>query len=116
MKKQNKANWVYEIFAPLTVLATLVGLWFIGLLVYAAHVPPEVSEWKEVTVVSRTELTVPCGFASETEVTLLFSDGTTWKGYPSSAKPNECHLLYAQEGDVECYRYHSHYFSGKQWR
>ena len=78
--------------------------------------PPKVSEWKEATVVSRNELIVPCGFGSETVVSLVFSDGTTWKGYPSSAKTNERHLLYAQKGDVVSYRYNSHYFTGKQWR
>ncbi len=116
MEKQKKANWVYEIFNPFTVLIFLLVVIFYGAMVYFDRNPPEVSEWNEVTVISRNELIVPCGFGSETEVTLIFSDGTTWKGYPSSAKSNECHLLYAQEGDVVSYRYNSHYFTGKEWR
>ncbi len=111
MKKQKSNNWVYILCNPFIWLACIIVISMI-----IALTPPEVSEWKEVTVISRNELTVPCGFGSETEVSLVFSDGTTWKGYPSSAKTNEQHLLHAQKGDVECYRYNSHYFTGKQWK
>ncbi len=111
MKKQRNNNWVYILCNPLTLLAYIIVISMI-----IALTPPKVSKWKEVTVVSRNELTVPCGFGSQTEVMLVFSDGTAWKGRPSSAKSDERQLLYAQKGDAECYRYNSHYFTGKQWR
>ena len=111
MKEPRISNWIFIFCNPITIAV----VWF-GVMVFIAITPPKVSEWKEVTVVSRNELTVSCGFCSETEVSLVFSDGTTWKGYPSSAKTNEQHLLYAQKGDVEFYRFNSHYLSGKQWR
>ena len=112
MEKKKSNSWVYILCDafPLLALACIIVISMVIVLI-----PPKVSEWKEVTVISRNELTVPCGFGSETEVTLVFSDGTTWKGYPSSAKTSEQHLLYAQKGDVECYRYNSHYLTGKQW-
>lgn len=114
MEKQKNNNWFY-------VLITVIGLFLVIFITVAlkppkvALKPPKVSEWKEVTVVSRSELIVPCGFGSETEVTLVFSDGSTWRGYPSSASTNERYLLYTQEGDVACYRYNSYYITGKQW-
>ena len=107
MEKQKSNNWFY-------VLITVIGFFFL-ILIKITHKPPKVSEWKEVTVVSRSELIVPCGFGSETEVTLVFSDGSTWRGYPSSASTNERYLLYMQEGNVACYRYNSYYITGKQW-
>ena len=110
MEKQKHNGWIYILCNPFTLMAYIMGISII-----IALAPPRLSEWREVRVVSRNELTVPCGFGSETEVTLVFSDGTTWKGYPSSAKSSECHLLYAKKGDVECYRYNSHYSGGKQW-
>ena len=107
MEKQKSNNWFY-------VLITVIGF-FLVIFITVALKPPKVSEWKEVTVVSRSELIVPCGFGSEAEVTLVFSDGSTWRGYPSSASTNERYLLYTQEGDVACYRYNSYYITGKQW-
>ena len=113
MEKQKSNSWVYILCDafPLLALGCIIVISMV-----IALIPPKVSQWKEATVVSRNELIVPCGFGSETEVSLVFSDGTTWKGYPSSAKTNEQHLLYAQKGDVVSYRYNSHYFTGKQWR
>ena len=113
MEKQKNNSWVYILCDafPLLAFACIIVISMV-----IALIPPKVSEWKEATVVSRNELIVPCGFGSETGVSLVFSDGTTWKGYPSSANTSERHLLYAQKGDVECYRYNSHYFGGKQWR
>lgn len=107
MEKRKSNNWFY-------VLITGIGF-FLVIFITVALKPPKVSEWKEVTVVSRSELIVPCGLGSETEVTLVFSDGSTWRGYPSSASTNERYLLYTQEGDVACYRYNSYYITGKQW-
>ena len=76
-----------------------------------------VSQWYEVVVTSRVELIVPYdAFSSETEVNLKFSDGSHWRGYPSSSKPNESFLLTAQVGDTVSYRYNSHYLTKKQWR
>ncbi|MBR5598484.1 MAG: hypothetical protein IKW39_00425 [Alphaproteobacteria bacterium] len=111
MEKQKNSSWLDVLYNPITLLAYII---VISLII--ALTPPKVSEWTEVTVVSRIELTVPCGLGYETEVTLIFSDGSTWKGYPSSVKTSEQHLLYSQKGDVECYRYNSHYFTKKQWR
>lgn len=77
---------------------------------------PKVSDWQKVQVISRTELIVPyTKFASETEVTLRFSNGTTWSGCPSRTNSEERFLLTSQEGDIVYYRYNSHYFTGKQW-
>ena len=76
-----------------------------------------VSQWREVTITSRVELVVPYNaFSSETEVNLEFSDGSCWRGYSSSSKPNERFLLKAQVGDTVSYRYNSHYLTKKQWR
>ncbi len=111
MEKQKSNNWEYILCNPFTWLACIIVISMI-----IAIIPPKVSEWKEVTVVSRNELIVPCGFGSETGVSLVFSDGTIWKGSPSTAKSEQQHLLHAQKGDVVCYRYNSHYFTGKQWR
>ena len=111
MEKQKNNNWVYILYNPITLLACIIGISII-----VACTPPKVSEWKEVTVVSRVEIIVPYKFGSQTEVTLVFSDGSTWQGRPSTAAGEERHLLYSQEGDVEYYRFNSHYFSGKQWR
>ena len=113
MEKKKSNSWGYILCDafPLLAFACIIVISMV-----IALIPPKVSEWKEATVVSRNELIVPCGFGSETEVSLVFSDGTIWKGYPSSAKTSERHLLYAQKGDVVCYRYNSHYFTGKQWR
>ena len=102
MEKQRNNRWVYILCTPIILLACVMGIF-----TTIALTPPKVSEWKNVTVVSRNELIVPCGLGSETEVTLVFSDGTVWKGYPSSAKANERHLLYAQRDDTESYRYNS---------
>ena len=110
MKNSKAHNWVCKLFNPVAIFAYIVTTSLI-----IALLPPKVSEWKEVIVIKRTELSVACRIASETEVTLVFSDGSTWSGYPSSLGPNETHLLHAQIGDVLHYRYNSHYFSGKQW-
>lgn len=118
MEKQRNNRWVYILCTPIILLACVMGI-FTTIALTSPNIaltPPKVSEWKNVTVVSRNELIVPCGLGSETEVTLVFSDGTVWKGYPSSAKANERHLLYAQKGDTESYRYNSHYLRGKEWR
>ena len=77
---------------------------------------PQVSEWHHVAVSSRTTIAVPySAFATETEVSLRFSDGTSWKGVPSCVKSGEAFLLYSQVGDSLWYRYNSHYFTGRQW-
>ena len=110
MEKQKDRSWI-----PMFIIGMILFVWFGGM-TFIALKPPKVSEWKKVIVVSRSEIIVPCGFGSETEVSLVFSDGTTWKGYPSTAKSEQQHLLHAQKGDVECYRYNSHYFGGKQWK
>ena len=111
MEKQRKNYLFCKLLNPI-----ILFIGWIGVLIVIAFIPPKVSEWKEVIVMSRSELIVPSGLGSETEITLTFSDKSTWKGYPSSATESERHLLYAKKGDIVCYRYNSHYFSGKQWR
>ena len=110
MKKQKDRSWI-----PMFIIGMILFVWFGGM-TFIALKPPKVSEWKKVIVVSRSEIIVPYKLSSETEVSLVFSDGTTWKGSPSTAKSEQQHLLHAQKGDVECYRYNSHYFGGKQWK
>lgn len=83
-------------------------------LIYACKT--EVSDWHKVIVVSRVEVITPySAFASETEVTLRFSDKTCWSGTPSRAKASESFLLKSQPGDTVYYRYNSLYFTGKEW-
>ena len=41
MEKKTKADWVNEIFSPLTVVVTFIVICLI------AYKPPNVSEWKE---------------------------------------------------------------------
>lgn len=77
---------------------------------------PEVSEWHHVAVSSRSTINIPySAFANETEVNLKFSDGTSWTGTESRVKSGEAFLMHAQVGDSVWYRYHSWYFTGKQW-
>ena len=113
MEKKKSNSWVYILCDafPLLALGCIIVISMV-----IALIPPKVSEWKKVIVVSRSEIIVPYKRSSETEVSLVFSDGTTWKGSPSTAKSEQQHLLHAQKGDVECYRYNSHYFGGKQWK
>ena len=77
---------------------------------------PQVSEWHHVAVNSRSAITIPySAFASETEVSLGFSDGTSWKGAPSYVRPGERFLLHSQIGDSVWWRYNSLCFAGRQW-
>lgn len=76
----------------------------------------EKDDWKEVSVISRTEQLVSCEEESETEVSLKFSDGTDWKGCPSTIAFDEIFLLSAQVGDVVYYRYNANYLHGIEWQ
>ena len=89
-------------------LSSILGL--------SSCVEPQVSDWRHVAVSSRTTILIPySAFATETEVSLRFSDGSSWRGAPSYAKSNEEFLLYSQVGDSVWYRYNSSYFTGKEW-
>lgn len=77
---------------------------------------PNVSEWHKVTIVSRTVSDSLNLGTSNSQIVLVFSDGTSWASHPSHTNFGEKFLLKAQKGETVYYRYNSHYLSGKQWK
>ena len=102
----------------LKMLACVMSLFFIALIMSAEKEQRIIVQkpWIKVTVVARQDISIPCGLSSETEVHLVFSDGTTWSGSPSRTGGNPYPLLFVQKGQEVWYKDYYGPFTDRVWK